>query len=175
MRKALDAAIEQARRDPFGFGFDWGQWDTTTHGAGLSVMASEVDELTGTTDYAAYADRWLANILGANAWGLSLIVGNGTRFPHCLQHQVANLAGSLDGSPPVLLGAAVEGPNHRGARGTVRRMRACPADGTDPFVRFDGRGAEFRDNVQSYPNTEPAIDLTATSPLAFARQVAGLR
>ena len=175
MRKALDASIEQSRRDPFGFGFAWAQWDTTTHGAGLSVMASEVDELTGTTDYAVVADRWLANILGANAWGLSLIVGDGTRFPQCLQHQVANLAGSLDGSSPVLLGAAVEGPNHHGAHGTVRHMVACPPDGNDPFVKFDGRDAEFRDNVQSYPNTEPAIDLTATSPLAFARQAEGLR
>ena len=38
-------------------------------------MASEVDQLTGTNAYAQYADRWLANILGANSWGLSLIVG----------------------------------------------------------------------------------------------------
>jgi hypothetical protein len=29
--------------------------------------------------------------------------------------------------------------------------------------------------MQSYDNTEPAIDLTASSPLAFARQMAGLR
>jgi hypothetical protein len=29
--------------------------------------------------------------------------------------------------------------------------------------------------VESYDNTEPAIDLTASSPLAFARQAAGIR
>ena len=44
----------------------------------------------------AYDSRWLGNILGANAWGTSLIVGDGTTFPDCMQHQVANLAGSLE-------------------------------------------------------------------------------
>jgi endoglucanase len=175
MKKALDGAIAQGAGDAFGFGFDWAQWDTTTHGAGLSVMASEVDQLTGTNTYAAYADRWLANILGANSWGLSLIVGNGTTFPHCLQHQVANLAGSLDGSAPVLAGAAVEGPNSRGAQGSVSGMLPCPADGVDVYAPFNGSGAQFLDNMESYPNTEPAIDLTASSPLAFARQAADIR
>ena len=33
--------------------------------------------------------------------------------------------------------------------------------------------AEFRDNMQSYSNTEPAIDLTAASPLAFAWRMSG--
>jgi hypothetical protein len=28
--------------------------------------------------------------------------------------------------------------------------------------------------MQSFSNTGPAVDLTATSPLAFARQMAGL-
>ena len=37
------APLAQGATDPFGFGFSWAQWDTTTHGAGLSVMASEYD------------------------------------------------------------------------------------------------------------------------------------
>ena len=115
MKKALDGAVAQAGTDPFGFGFPWAAWDTTTHGAGLSVQASEYDQLTGTSTYAAYADRWLANILGANAWGLSFIVGDGATFPHCLQHQVANLAGSLDGW--------LAGARRRRGRGTELRRR----------------------------------------------------
>ena len=43
MKKALDGALAQGATDPFGFGFPWDIWDTTTHGAGLSVMASEYD------------------------------------------------------------------------------------------------------------------------------------
>jgi endoglucanase len=173
--KQLDSAVSISRRNPFGFGFPWASWDTTSHGAGLSVMASEYDQLTGTSRYATFGDRWLANILGANAWGLSFIVGDGSSFPHCLQHQVANIVGSLDGSGTVLAGAAVEGPNSQGASGTVDGMKACPADGSNVYKVFNGRGSEFKDNMESYPNTEPAIDLTATSPLAFARLAAGLR
>jgi endoglucanase len=172
---ALDGALAQAATDPFGFGFPWDTWDTTSHGAGLAVMASEYDELSGGSTYAEYGDRWLANILGANAWGTSLIVGDGTTFPHCMQHQVTNIAGSLDGTPPILAGAVVEGPNGTVYSGSLTNMRPCPPDGSDPFAAFNGGGAKFQDNVESFSTVEPAIDLTATSPLAFARQMAGIR
>ena len=52
-------------------------------------------------------------------------------------------------------------------------MIACPANGADTYAQFDSSSAEFRDNMQSYSNTEPAIDLTAASVLAFARRIAG--
>jgi endoglucanase len=174
MKRELDTALAQAATDPFGFGYPWAAYDTTTHGAGLSVEASEYDELTGTGTFASYSSRWLANVLGANAWGTSLIVGDGHTFPNCMQHQVTNLIGSLDGIPPVLAGAAVEGPNSFAAHGRLPRMRACPPDGVDRFARFNGSDSSvYRDNVQSYSTVEPAIDLTASSPLAFARQAAG--
>jgi endoglucanase len=173
MAKQLDGAVAQGQTDPFGFGYAWPQWDTTVHGAGLSVMASEYDQLTGTDTYADESGRWLANILGANAWGSSFIVGDGRTFPHCMQHQVANLAGSLDGSPPILAGAAVEGPNHYAAHGRLQYMVACPPNGRDRFARFNS-DAVYRDDVESYSTVEPAIDLTAASPLAFARASAGL-
>ena len=172
MKKALDGAQAQAAKDPFGFGFPWATWDTTSHGAGLSVMASEYDELSGTSDYAHFSSRWLDNILGANAWGSSFIIGDGSTFPHCPHHQVANLVGSLDGSPPVLKGAAVEGPNGTLYRGLQTGMRNCPPDDSDPFAQFNSR-AKFRDDIESFSTVEPAVDLTATSPLAFARQAAG--
>jgi endoglucanase len=172
LKKQLDKAVAQSATDPFGFGFPWATYDTTVHGAGLTVMAREYDHLTATTTYAADADRWLANILGANSWGLSLIVGDGTTFPHCMQHQVANLVGSLDGTAPVLAGAAVEGPNAAATRGLVTGMRTCPANGADVYSPFNN-AAEFKDDVQSYSNTEPAVDLTVTSPLAFAWQMSG--
>jgi endoglucanase len=174
LQKQLNRAVAQGATEPFGFGFPWDVYDTTSHGAGLSVMASEYDQLTGTQAYAAYSQEWLANILGANAWGSSFIVGDGTTFPRCLQHQVANLVGHLDGTPPVLAGAAVEGPNGTATSGLVSGMNLCPANGADIFAQFNGHHAEWQDNMQSFSNTEPAVDLTAASPLAFARQMAGL-
>jgi endoglucanase len=140
----------------------------------MAVEASSYDQLTGTNTYTGAARRWLGNILGANAWGSSFIVGDGSEFPHCMQHQVANIVGSLDGSWPLLRGAVVEGPNSYSAHGRLPGMRACPPNGVDRFERFRGVHAVFVDNVQSYDTVEPAIDLTAASPLAFAREAAGL-
>ena len=117
-------------RDPFGFGFPWDAADTASHGDGLSVMASEYDALTGTATYRAFAARWLGNVLGANAWGSSFIIGDGTTFPDCPQHQVANIVGSLDGSAPVLAGAVVEGPAGEASSGRLAGMRACPLKAT---------------------------------------------
>lgn len=170
LRSQIDQAIGIAGSDPFGYGYAWNQWDTSTHGLGLVVMAAEYDALTGQPVYAAWEQRWLDAVLGANPWGVSLIVGDGTTFPRCLQHQVANLAGSLNGQPPVLAGAVVEGPNSAAATGTLGGMRPCQANapGGVPYSAFNGHGAVFADNTQSYSTVEPAIDLTAISSLAFS-------
>ena len=173
LKKQLDKAVTQAGTDPFGFGFPWNVWDTTSHGGGLVVMANEYDNLTSSTAYAAYASRWQGNVLGANAWGTSLIVGDGDTFPLCMQHQVTNLVPVPPNGPPFLLGAAVEGPNSFAARGTLSGMVACPPNGVDQFSAFNGNGAIYEDNVQSYSTVEPAIDLTASSFLAFSWNIAG--
>ena len=88
-----------------------------------------------------------------------------------MQHQVANLAGSLNGAPPVLAGAAVEGPNSFAATGVVAGMRTCPGNGGDRFAQFNSATSVFQDNVQSWSTDEPAIDLTAATPMAFAWQI----
>jgi endoglucanase len=171
----VNAAITQAGNDPWGFGVAWANGDTTSHGGGLSVMASEAYALTGTASYNTYAQRWLANILGANSWGSSFIVGDGTTFPNCIQHQVANIAGALDGTSggtPILWGAATEGPDSYTTSGLLDGMNLCPANGGNPFKKFNGNGALYKDNVQSYSTTEPGIDLTATSFLMWSWRLA---
>lgn len=173
LKKQLDKAVAQAASDPFGFGFPWAAYDTTSHGGGLVVMAAEYANLTGSTAYNSYGARWLANVLGANAWGVSLIVGDGTTFPQCMQHQVTNIYGAPNGPGGFLKGAAVEGPNSAATRGSLSGMVPCPANGVDVYAQFNGNGAVFKDNVQSYSTVEPAIDLTASSFLAFSWTVAG--
>jgi len=177
--KQVDAAGTVAKSDPWGYGQPWNGGDVTSHGAGLSVMASEAFALTGTDRFNVEAQRWLGNMLGANAWGSSFFVGEGTTFPNCIQHQVANLAGALNGTgggTPVLWGAAVEGPSPVPSSGLVDGMIACPANGVDSFAKFNGNpGAydasqftRYKDDVQSYSTTEPAIDLTASSMLMWS-------
>ena len=135
-------------------------------------MAGEYDYLAKSHEYDAYATGWMANILGANAWGTSFIVGDGTVFPTCIHHQIANLAGSLDGHAPILEGALVEGPLKKPQAGTPKGSKACPADGVDSFAQFDGNHAVYRDDVRFYSTVEPAIDLTAPSMLMFAWRMA---
>jgi endoglucanase len=181
--RQVDDAIAQAETDAWSFGYNWSYGDTTSHGAGLSVMASEAYDLTRAKKYDTYSQRWLANILGANAWGSSFIVGDGSTFPNCIQHQVANLAGALDGTSggtPILWGAAVEGPASAATSGVLDGMILCPADGVDTFRKFNGNDGAFapsnlavyRDNMQSYSTTEPAIDLTSTSFLMWSWRLA---
>ena len=206
LENQLGSAIKQAKKDPWGFGFPWGNanvpnlgnGDVTSHGAGLSVMASELHYLCSQSgiacvlppsSYNTYSQTWLANILGANSWGSSFIVGDGSTFPNCVHHQVANLSGApfgasgglpgTSGGTPLLWGAAVEGPAPPSS-GTVPGMNLCSTtvdeDGkeVDAFAFFNGtNGAEYQDNVQSYSNTEPGIDLTATSFLMFSWRLAG--
>ena len=176
-------AIQQSNSDSWGFGYPWSAGDSTSHGAGLSVMASEAFALTGAELYESYSQRWLANILGTNPWGSSFIVGAGTTFPDCIQHQVANLDGALDGTSgdtPILWGAATEGPGGSITSGTLDNMILCPANGVDTFAKFNGNNGTFdpsqlavyQDNVQSFTTTEPAIDLAASSFLMWSWRMA---
>ncbi len=181
--KQVDVAVDTAKVTAFDYGNDWHNGDVTSHGAGISVMASEAFSLTHDERYNLYAQRWLADILGANAWGASFIVGDGSTFPNCIQHQVANLAGSLHGSSggtPVLWGASTEGPNTSFSAGLVPGMIPCPADGIDTYAIFDGNTGPFNpndyvlfiDNVQAYATTEPTVDLTATQFLMWSWRLA---
>ena len=160
-------------KDPFGFGWPWKSNDTISHGAGLSVMAQEYFYLTNNTSYATNSRRWLANISGANSWGVTFTIGDGTVFPNCPQHQVANIVGSLNGGAPVLNGAVIEGPTNASTSGLLSGMQTCPTGGGDSYKVFNGSGAVYKDNVQSYSTDEPAIDLTPTSFLMYAWRIAG--
>jgi hypothetical protein len=90
-----------------------------------------------------------------------------------MQHQPANLLGSKNGTFPVLAGAVVEGPNSTSSSGLLTGMMTCPPGGGDSFKAFNGNGAKYKDNVQSYSTVEPAIDLTAASMLMFSWRIAG--
>jgi endoglucanase len=134
-------------------------------------MVNSYDALVRRPAFAGWAQRWLDDILGANAWGVSLIVGDGSVFPDCLQHQIANLVGSHDGTPPVLAGATVEGPNSFAATGTVQNMRPCVANGPGN-VPYSAAAIPRSSPITSSPTRQWSrpIDLTALTPLAFAGQ-----
>jgi hypothetical protein len=176
LRDQLAAAQRVATRDPFGIGYTYANDDTVSHLLGLSIEGRISDRISGSNRYENFAQRQLDAVLGQNAWGLSFVVGAGARFPVCLHHQVANLSGSLDGRPPLLLGAAVPGPvkqselRHLSAAEGYRR---CPSSGGSAFAQFSGRGAGYKDNVLADATNEPSDDLAAEALLAFAMEASG--
>jgi endoglucanase len=164
----LRAGQAQAKGDPFALGTQLGDNDASPHAFGLYITDALYQKYGGSSRFAPFAQQQLNFALGANAWGTSLVVGAGTVFPHCLQSEIANLAGSLTGRGDIQLGAVTDGPSATGnfeGLGTVDGMRACSAG---HFAPFNTRTAAYEDNVVSWPSVEPAADYTANSLLAFA-------
>ena len=170
LRDQLDPAAGRADGDPFGLGYPLTAGDVVPHALGLALEARGFDRMAGSSRYAGFAAGQLDFALGRNAWGTSFVIGAGSTFPHCPQHQVANLAGSLDGRPPVLLGATVDGPQPSSLfqdLGVPDGARACPPGGGNALGAFDGQGARYLDDVRSWPSVEPADDYTVLGLLLF--------
>ena len=163
-----------AAGDPFELGTQLGPSDAAPHAFGLWVTNALYQEYGGSDEYQAFAQQQLNFALGGNGWGSSFVVGAGSVYPHCMQSEIANLAGSLTGRGNIQLGATTDGPsspdNFTGL-GTVPGMRACSAGS---FAAFNTTAAAYEDNVVSWPSVEPADDYTAVSLLAFAFGAAGL-
>jgi endoglucanase len=170
----LRTGEDWASGDPFELGTQLGDSDASPHAFGLFITDALYQQYGGSSRYQAFAQQQLNFALGANGWGSSFVVGAGTVFPHCMQSEIANLAGSLTGSGGIQLGATTDGPSSPGnfvGLGTVTGMRACSAGNYAPF---DTATAAYQDNVVSWPSVEPADDYTAASLLAFALGGAGL-
>ncbi len=164
LRRQLDSGVSAAAAHPFGHAVDVTQFDAATRSFGYAATARLYRKLTGSGQYDGFGTRQRNFALGANAWGTSLMIGAGTTYPRCPQHQVANLAG-------LPRGAVVNGPN--GADnfefiGIPDGANACPADGVNRFAASDRPDARYLDDVRAWPSSEPAIDFTATAALAFA-------
>ncbi|MGH1554168.1 glycoside hydrolase family 9 protein [Streptomyces sp. L7] len=129
-------------------------------------------KVTGDTRFAAFAGRQRGWALGANPWGTSFMIGAGEVYPHCPEHQLANLRGSLDGKGAILRGAVVNGPNAADKLAdlngfpTMKKCTAGPPSGA--WTDFDGKGSRYVDDVGAWQTVEPSLDFTTTALLAFA-------
>ena len=167
LARQLQVGEAWAKGDPFALGTDLGPSDAAPHAFGLWVTDELYRENGGSGQYQAFAQQQLNFALGANAWGSSFVVGAGSTYPHCMQSEIANLAGSLTGHGDIQLGAVTDGPSSTGnfvGLGTVSGMRACSAGS---YAAYDNAKAAYEDNVLSWPSVEPADDYTAISLLAF--------
>jgi hypothetical protein len=173
LHRQLRGAQRRAARDPFGAGVDDTEFDVDSHTLGLIATEGWYSALTGSREFDSFAARLRGWVFGRNAWGTSFMVGIGSTFPHCMQHQVANLVGSSDGTPPLDVGAVVNGPNAAslftgGLGGFQDGMVHCAVSGTR---RFDGSGSAYLDDVRSWQTDEPALDMTGAAIAAAAAQL----
>ena len=173
LRDQLAIGQHHAASDPFRAGGNYDDFDVASHTFGLIATVKLLKQVTGTHRYDTFATEQRNWVLGANPWGTTMVIGVGSQFPRCPQHVVANLSGGRDGTPPVLRGAVVNGPNSvdlfsDGLGEFFDNAPACPSDGRDVYAQFTGRGSQFVDDVRSWMTVEPAIDFTATAALAFS-------
>ncbi|HEV2372266.1 MAG TPA: glycoside hydrolase family 9 protein [Streptosporangiaceae bacterium] len=175
LKRQLTGAATVAASDIFHAGGDYTNFDVDSHTFGLVATEALYQKVSGDTSFASFATQQRNWLLGANAWGTSFMVGEGTTFPHCMQSQMANLAGSTNGSAPIDIGAVVNGPNGAsnfsgGLGGYQSGMVACPPGGSNPFKAFDGHNSRWVDDVRSWQTDEPALDMTGTAVLGAALQ-----
>lgn len=166
LRAQLETGARRAAADPFRAGAVYQDFDAVPHTFGLAATALLYRRLTGDRRYDAFASAQRGWAFGANAWGVSFMIGVGQNFERCPQHVVANLNGRLDGRPPLLAGAVVNGPNdaslfEEGLGDHSEGMRPCPPGGADRYARFTGHGSRYVDDVRSWQTSEPALDFTA--------------
>ncbi|MEU9070270.1 glycoside hydrolase family 9 protein [Streptomyces sp. NPDC048306] len=172
LRRQVETGRKRAASDPFRSGVVPGDFDAVPNTFGLLATAELYARVTGDHRYDDFAARQLAWVFGANAWGTSFVVGAGDLYPHCLQHQVANLAMSRTGGGDILRGAVVNGPNDADLLkepDTFDGARPCSfAPEGGPWSRFDGRGAGYVDDVRAWQTVEPADDFASTALYALS-------
>ncbi|MGZ3142835.1 glycoside hydrolase family 9 protein [Lentzea chajnantorensis] len=169
LRRQLQQGADAAKNSPFRTAANVETWDVGSRTFGFITTAALYRKLTGDTRYQTFGTQQRGFALGTNAWGTSLIVGVGAKFPECPHHQAANLSGSPNGGAKVLVGAVINGPNDASLFGDLGEMPPGSVDCTKPYTReFDSAKSVFADDLRSWPSSEPAIDFTATGVLGFS-------
>jgi len=171
LRRQLQTGATRAAADPFHAGGVYTDFDVDAHTFGLLATEALYRQATGDRRFQEFATEQRDWLFGANPWGTGFMVGEGAVYPRCMQHQVANLSGGQ------VTGAVVNGPNSvdqfEGGLGDYPDgMVKCPADGSDPYSGFTGKGSRYVDDVRSWQAVEPALDMTGTAIAGAAFQEA---
>jgi hypothetical protein len=130
--------------------FDWG---SGAQMAGASLEAMWYQSLTGDSQFRPMAIRQRDYLLGNNPWGISMLSGAGTVWPHHPHHQIADLK-HMD-----LPGFWAEGPVTKKTFSDEHiKLRVRP----DPLAAFQTSGAVYHDDTEDYTTNEPTLDMNAT-------------
>ena len=168
LKRQLQGAATKAASDIFHAGGNYTDFDVDAHTFGLLATEALYKQASGDASFDGFATQQRDWLFGANAWGASFMVGQGTSAPKCMQHQVSNIK---HGSA---VGAVVNGPNNpsqfSGGLGSYQDgMVHCPSSG-DPYGAFTGHSSRYVDDVRSWQSSEPALDMTGSAILGAALQ-----
>ncbi len=168
LRAQLQIGVDRASADPFRAGAQYDNFDAVPHAFGLAATARLYRKVTGDRRYDDFGQQQLDWNFGANAWGVSFMVGVGQNAERCPHHQIANITGQQ------LTGAVVNRPNsadlfEEGLGDYLDGMNPCPADGSDQYAVFTGHGSRCVDDVRSWQASEPADDFAAIAVYALTR------
>ncbi|MFF1822710.1 glycoside hydrolase family 9 protein [Kribbella sp. NPDC058245] len=168
LRAQLEIGAKRAAGDPFRAGAQYANFDAVPHTFGLSATARLYHKATGDRQYDAFGAQQLDWAFGANAWGVSFMVGVGANPGRCPHHQIGNITGRQ------VVGAVVNGPNsaelfEEGLGDNLDGMNPCPANGVDAYAEFTGHGSRYVDDVRSWQASEPADDFAAIAVYALTR------
>ncbi len=174
LKRQVQGGASTAAGDIFHAGGNYADFDVDSHTFGFLTTEALYKQASGDGSFDTFATEQRDWLMGANPWGTSFMVGEGSTFPHCMQHQVANLSGSTDGTAPIATGAVVNGPNNTsnfsGGLGSLQSgMKSCGVSG---FTAFTGHSSEYVDDVRSWQSSEPALDMTGSAILGAAAQQA---
>ncbi|XVV02366.1 glycoside hydrolase family 9 protein [Actinosynnema sp. CA-248983] len=168
LRRQLQSGVDSAATSPFRTAASVTEFDVATRSLGHATTARLYRHLTGDRAFDAFGVQQRNFTLGANAWGTTLVIGVGTKFPECPHHQAANLSGDPNGGRRVLAGGVINGPNEKSLFDGLGEMPAGAIPCAKPYTKeFDSATSRFVDELTSWPSSEPAIDFTATAVLAF--------
>ncbi|GIF15440.1 hydrolase [Actinoplanes teichomyceticus] len=162
LRGRLNGAVEAAAADPMGAASGSGGADYAARQLGWAATAALYRRMTGDDRYAAFATAQRAVVLGANGWGMSLVIGAGDAYPRCPHDQIATLTRTP------MTGAVVNGPNTAERVESLELAQARTLCSAGAYTRFDRPDAQYLDDMRISATNEPSIDFTATGMLAFA-------
>jgi len=155
-----DAELTQRRaQNPYCLGTPY-IWGTSEAAAGAAITSLIYANLSGEKAYVDLARCQRDFILGCNPFGLSCVIGAGTRYPLFPHHQVANIHNVE------LSGALVGGP----ASVSIFQHEAISMEGVEFSTQTEGpvlaqdlpdEIGVYHDAVQDYVTNEPANDYTA--------------
>ncbi|WP_067705111.1 glycoside hydrolase family 9 protein [Actinoplanes awajinensis] len=162
MRGRLDKAVKAAAADPMGAATGTGGSDYAARQLGWAATATLYRQMTGDDRYAAFATAQRAVALGANGWGMSLVIGAGDVYPQCPHDQIGTLTRSS------MTGGVVNGPNTADRVESLASESPSTLCSAGSYEIFDRADAQYVDDMRISATNEPSIDFTATGMLAFA-------